>query len=57
MLARAGLTALLEDGGCTVLAQTEGADLQHDIDRLVPDALVIDMGWDSGMMQPAPRPD
>ena len=48
-LARAGLTALLEEGGCTVLAQTEGADLPGDIDRFQPDALVIDMGWDSGL--------
>ena len=50
-LARAGLTALLEDGGCTVMAQTDGTDLQRDIDRFQPDALVVDMGWDSGMMR------
>ena len=51
LLARAGLTALLEDRGCAVLAQTEGADLQGDIDRYQPDALVVDMGWDSGLMR------
>ncbi|MYD10587.1 MAG: response regulator transcription factor [Chloroflexi bacterium] len=51
LLARAGLTALLEDRGHTVLARTEGADLQPDIDRYQPDALVVDMGWDSGLMR------
>ena len=51
LLARAGLAALLEEGGCTVLEQTEGADLQRDIDRFQPDALVVDMGWDSGLMR------
>lgn len=50
-LARAGLTALLEERGCTVLASTDGADLQRDIDRFQPDALVIDAGWDSGVMR------
>lgn len=51
LLARAGLTALLEERGCAVLAQVDGADLQRDIDRLQPDALVVDMGWDSGVMR------
>ena len=51
LLARAGLTALLEDRGHTVLARTEGTDLQPDIDRYQPDALVVDMGWDSGLMR------
>lgn len=50
-LARAGLTALLEERGCAVLAQTDGADLQREIDRLQPDAIVVDMGWDSGVMR------
>lgn len=50
-LARAGLTALLEEGGCRVLAQTDGADLQRDIDRVQPDALVIDASWDSSVMR------
>lgn len=50
-LARAGLTALLEAGGCTVLAQTDGADLQRDIDRVQPDALVIDASWGSSVMR------
>lgn len=50
-LARAGLTALLEERGCTVLAQVDGADLQRDIDRAQPDALIVDAGWDSGVMR------
>ncbi len=50
-LARAGLTALLEERGCSVLAQVDGADLQADIDRSQPDALVIDLGWDSSLMR------
>ena len=49
-LARAGLTALLEERGCAVLAQVDGADLQRDIQRHQPDAIVVDMGWDSGVM-------
>ena len=52
LLARAGLTALLEERGCTVLAQVGGADLQRAIDGFQPDALVIDMGWDSRVMRP-----
>ena len=51
LLARAGLTALLEERGCLVLAQVDGADLQADIDRSQADALVIDMGWDSSLMR------
>ena len=51
LLARAGLTALLEERGCSVLAQVDGADLQSDVDRLQPDALVIDLGWDSSDMR------
>ncbi len=51
LLARAGLTALLEERGCSVLAQVDGADLQADIDRSQPDALVIDLGWDSSLMR------
>ena len=47
LLSRAGLTALLEDRGCLVLAQSDGEDLQRTIDQLDPDALVIDFGWDS----------
>ncbi len=51
LLARAGLTALLEESGCSVLAQVDGADLQADIDRFQPEALVIDLGWDSSLMR------
>ena len=51
LLSRAGLTALLEERGRAVLAQVDGAELQHDIDRLQPDALVVDMGWDSSVMR------
>ncbi|MCE2471847.1 MAG: response regulator transcription factor [Anaerolineae bacterium] len=51
LLARAGLTALLEESGCSVLAQVDGADLQADIDRSQADALIIDMGWDSSDMR------
>ena len=51
LLARAGLTALLEERGCAVLAQVDGADLARDIDRFLPDALVVDLGWGSGPMR------
>ena len=51
LLARAGLTALLEERGCQVLASTDGADPQADIDRFQPDALVVDVGWDSSLMR------
>ncbi len=50
LLSRAGLSALLEERGCLVLAATDGADLQRDIDRFQPDLLVVDMGWTSGAM-------
>ena len=50
LLSRAGLTALLEERGCLVLAAVGGADLQGDIDQYDPDALVIDLGWDSEPM-------
>ena len=45
LLSRAGLTALLEERGCSVLGQVDGDDLERDIDRLAPDVLVIDFGW------------
>lgn len=51
LLARTGLTALLEERGCAVLAQVDGAGLPRDIDRFQPDALVIDVGWDSSLMR------
>ncbi len=44
-LSRAGLSALLEERGCQVLAQSDGSALQHHIERHQPDALVIDLGW------------
>ena len=47
LLSRAGLTALLVELGCVVLAQVDGADLQQDIDRHQPDALVVDLSWES----------
>ena len=50
-LARAGLTALLVERGCAVLAQVDGASLQRDIDRHQPDALVVDLGWDGDVMR------
>lgn len=43
-LIRAGLSALLEERGCIVLAQTDGTALNRDIDRVQPDILVVDVG-------------
>ena len=51
ILSRAGLTALLEERGCLVLAQVDGAQLQQHIDLHEPDALVVDLGWDSELMR------
>lgn len=48
---RAGLSALLEERGCLVLDQVDGAELQSDVDRLEPDLLVVDMGWDADSMR------
>ena len=45
LLSRAGLSALLEERGCLVLSQVDGRQLQLDIERLNPDALVVDLGW------------
>lgn len=50
-LSRAGLTALLQERGCIVLGQGDGADLERDLDRLEPDALVIDFGWEPDAMR------
>ncbi len=50
LLNRAGLTAILEERGCFVAAQVDGSDLQRDIDRYQPDALVVDMGWERDTM-------
>ena len=51
LLSRAGLSALLEERGCFVLDQVDGADLQRDLDRLDADLLVVDMGWDAEQMR------
>ena len=51
LLSRAGLAALLEERGCLILAQVDGLELQRDIDRHEPDALVIDFGWDCEAMR------
>ena len=53
LLARAGLAALLEECGCVVLAQVDGADLEAEIDRHQPDVLVIDLGWGGDAMREA----
>ena len=50
-LARAGLTALLEERGCAVLAAVDGTDLQRDIEIHAPDLLVIDLGWGGALMR------
>jgi DNA-binding NarL/FixJ family response regulator len=47
LLSRAGLTALLEERGCLVLGQVDGAGLERDIDLLDPDLLVVDFGWET----------
>ena len=44
LLIRAGLSALLEERGCIVLAQADGTALNRDIDRVQPDILVVDVG-------------
>ena len=51
LLSRAGLSALLDERGCFVLDQVDGAGLQRDLDRLEPDLLVVDMGWDAAQMR------
>lgn len=48
-LARAGLAGLLEERGCAVLAAVESRELQREIDRFEPDALVVDLGWRSAV--------
>lgn len=50
LLSRAGLTALLEERGCSVLGQVDGKDLERDIELLAPDILVIELGWQSPAM-------
>ena len=53
MLARAGLAALLAEGGCRVLARVAGAQLADALERLSPDMLVLDLGW--GAQEVIPR--
>ncbi len=50
LLSRAGLAALMAELGCLVLAQVDGRDLQQDIDRHQPDALMVDLSWESDRM-------
>ena len=45
LLARAGLTALLEDCGCAVLARVDGEQLAESALQLSPDILAADLGW------------
>lgn len=47
LLARAGLAALLEARGFTVLAQSDGGDLDLLVEAGGADALVVDLGWRS----------
>lgn len=51
ILTRAGLSSLLEDRGCIVVGQSDGADIDHDIDIFQPDVLLVDMGWHSEPMR------
>ena len=51
LLTRAGLSTLLEERGCLVLAHVDGTDLPADIDRYQPDALVIDLGFEGDAMR------
>ena len=45
LLARAGLTALLQERGCLVLAQTDASGLQQIVESVQPDILVVDLAW------------
>ena len=47
LLSRAGLSALLQERGCVVLGAVDGKQLDQDIDRVAPDALVVDFGWEA----------
>jgi len=51
LLSRAGLTALLEERGCFVLGRVDGEHLASEMDRLAPDVLVIDFGWEAEAMR------
>ena len=45
LLTRAGLASLLEERGCTVVAQSDGNDLDAAVAVGQADALVIDLAW------------
>ncbi|MDE2747588.1 MAG: response regulator transcription factor [Chloroflexota bacterium] len=47
LLSRAGLAALLEERGCNVLGQADGAGMRRAIERLEPDLLIVDFGWET----------
>ena len=47
LLARAGLAALMEERGFTVVAQSEGSDLERLVDDGQADALIVDLAWQS----------
>lgn len=53
LLARAGLAALLGERGWMVAAQSDGDSLIADAERLQPDILVIDLGWQTGELTEA----
>ncbi|MCY4465821.1 MAG: response regulator transcription factor [Chloroflexi bacterium] len=45
LLARAGLAALLAEGGCHVLSRVSCEQLADALEQLSPDMLVVDLGW------------
>ncbi len=45
LLARAGLAALLTEGGCHVVARVSCEQLADALEGLSPDVLVVDLGW------------
>ena len=47
LLARGGLAALLAEGGCHVLARVSCEQLADALERLSPDMLAVDLGWDA----------
>jgi two-component system, NarL family, nitrate/nitrite response regulator NarL len=51
LLTRMGLVSLLEDRGCMIAGQSDGATLNHDIEIFRPDILLIDMGWHNEPMR------
>lgn len=53
LLARAGLTALLEARGFAVVAQSDGGDLDRAVAEGGADALIVDLGWQSQNLREA----